>query len=71
MADDADRAQEVDNKFQDAVLESYRRRSTDKLESRDTCLNCLRPIPLARQVAIPGVKFCVGCQEIFERWGPL
>ncbi|HBX3100561.1 TPA: hypothetical protein MHW06_12035 [Klebsiella pneumoniae] len=34
--------------------------------SRFTCEICDAPIPEARRVAIPGVAFCVTCQQINE-----
>lgn len=34
--------------------------------SRFLCAECDAPIPTARRRAIPGVQFCVTCQEITE-----
>lgn len=31
--------------------------------SRSTCLDCEEPIPEGRQHAVPGVQYCVNCQD--------
>lgn len=35
-------------------------------ESRADCLECGADIPVARQLAVPGVQFCVDCQQLQE-----
>ena len=35
--------------------------------SLEECEECGEAIPRERQLAIPGVKYCVFCQEIHER----
>jgi len=35
--------------------------------SRTHCAECDEAIPQARQVAAPGVRMCIGCQEVEER----
>ena len=35
--------------------------------SAEICEECGDDIPLARQLAVPGVQYCVYCQEKFER----
>ncbi|EFF0782074.1 TraR/DksA family transcriptional regulator [Escherichia coli] len=37
--------------------------------SRVLCVECEAPIPPARRRAIPGVQFCITCQEIAELKG--
>lgn len=31
--------------------------------SRDCCANCDDEIPAARRLAVPGVQFCIDCQD--------
>lgn len=35
--------------------------------SAETCEECGEPIPKDRQIAVPGVKYCIDCQELYER----
>jgi len=35
--------------------------------SAEFCEECGDDIPVARQKALPGVQFCVYCQELHER----
>jgi len=35
--------------------------------SAEVCDDCGEDIPLARQIAVPGVRLCVHCKEISER----
>lgn len=37
--------------------------------SRVLCVDCDAPIPPARRRAIPGVQYCITCQEIEELKG--
>ncbi|MEH3613586.1 TraR/DksA family transcriptional regulator [Enterobacter roggenkampii] len=37
--------------------------------SRVLCIECEAPIPSTRRRAIPGVQFCITCQEIAELKG--
>lgn len=34
---------------------------------RSRCEECEAPIPEARRKAVPGVRFCVACQEAHDR----
>lgn len=34
--------------------------------SRDDCLECGTDIPVARQIAVPGVQCCVDCQAVAD-----
>lgn len=70
MADDADRAQVINDQLLSDALDR-RWQPHDQNVSRTHCKDCEEPIPLARQKAIPGVMRCVGCQEIYENWRPL
>jgi phage/conjugal plasmid C-4 type zinc finger TraR family protein len=36
-------------------------------ESATVCDECDKPIPQARQQAVPGVRLCVSCQELQDR----
>jgi phage/conjugal plasmid C-4 type zinc finger TraR family protein len=36
-------------------------------ESLRQCAECGNDIPEARRVALPGVRLCVGCQEVADR----
>jgi phage/conjugal plasmid C-4 type zinc finger TraR family protein len=53
----------------DASLEDEVNRVRDQLprgESAHHCDECGVAIPDARRKAVPGVRFCVGCQEIID-----
>lgn len=39
------------------------RRALPKGPSLSRCEDCEKPIPAARQKAVPGVRLCVACQE--------
>ena len=47
------------------------RRALPKGPSLTRCEECEKPIPLARQKAVPGVRLCVACQEAADRPGDL
>ena len=34
--------------------------------SRDDCLECGADIPVARQIAVPGVQCCRDCQDLID-----
>ena len=44
-------------------LQRMRSRRAPVGESRTHCAECEEPIPEARQLAVPGVKLCIDCQE--------
>ncbi len=74
MADDADRAQVINDQFQQdmirrAVSASSRRAPAD--QGTTYCVDCEEEIPLSRQVAMPGAKRCVDCQQMHENWRAL
>ena len=45
------------------------RRALPKGPSLTRCEECEKPIPLARQKAVPGVRLCVACQEAVDAEG--
>ena len=45
------------------------RRALPKGPSLTRCEECEKPIPLARQKAVPGVLLCVACQEAADADG--
>lgn len=38
-----------------------------EIPSATECQECGDAIPVARQKAVPGVQYCVDCQQYFER----
>ena len=43
------------------------RRALPKGPSLTRCEECEKPIPLARQKAVPGVRLCVACQSEHDK----
>ena len=64
IVDDADRAQQIEQK---QIDEALARRQSESGCSASVCDECGEPIPQARRNAIPGVRLCVRCQEDAER----
>lgn len=64
MADAMDLAQQREQEERDRHINKARSRIV--APSRFICEECDEPIPEARRVAIPGVVFCVSCQELYE-----
>ena len=65
MADDADRASELEERQrQDAFARWIK---PFEGESLNNCDDCDAEIPQARREAIPGVSLCVECQQIEEK----
>lgn len=56
-------AQEREEAERAAAIEARVRYQGD---SRADCLECGADIPAARQRAVPGVQFCVDCQQLQE-----
>lgn len=52
---------QIDATIDDAV--SRVRRQLPKGESRRRCEECDAEIPEARRTAVPGVRYCIRCQE--------
>lgn len=64
MADAMDLAQQREQEDRERHISNARSRNA--APSRLLCEECDAPIPEARRVAIPGVIFCVICQQITE-----
>lgn len=64
MADAMDGVQECEQAERERHIQNARSRNA--VASRFTCEECEAPIPEARRAALPGVAFCVTCQEITE-----
>ncbi len=64
MADTMDLAQQREQEDRERHISNARRRNA--APSHLLCEECDAPIPEARRVAIPGVIFCVTCQQINE-----
>lgn len=61
---------QINNLQSNAMAVDSVRRQLEAQRQRPSCSECEEcgePIPLARQRAIPGVQFCVYCQERMER----
>lgn len=52
---------QIDASVEDAVKAARERLAHG--ESLSECENCGAPIPKARQLAVPGVRRCVSCQQ--------
>lgn len=68
MADIADRAEEREEEMRADTLAAMRRSRQEQIarESLSECEACEVPIPVARQVAVPGVRLCINCQSRLE-----
>ncbi|MEM7541628.1 MAG: DksA/TraR family C4-type zinc finger protein [Pseudomonadota bacterium] len=55
---------QIDASINDAVARA--RAQLKGGESLSECEDCEAPIPEARRQAVPGVKRCVRCQEVFD-----
>ncbi|MNB71252.1 hypothetical protein D3C81_185850 [compost metagenome] len=64
MADAMDLAQQREQEDRERYINNARSQVT--APSRFTCEACDCPIPEARRIVIPGVAYCVTCQEIAE-----
>ncbi|WP_395280186.1 TraR/DksA family transcriptional regulator [Enterobacter cloacae] len=64
MADAMDFVQQREQAERERLISNARSRITTP--SRFLCEECDAPIPEARRMAIPGVVFCVTCQQIAE-----
>lgn len=56
---------QIDATIEDAV--KHAREQLPKGESRRRCDECDAPIPQARRQAVPGVRYCVNCQEAHDK----
>lgn len=53
--------EQIDSTINDAV--SRARRALTHGDSAEFCEGCDEPIPEARRLALPGVQYCVNCQQ--------
>ena len=56
----------IDEQDEEIRRKQREARTVSLIESRDNCIECGLEIPSARQIAIPGVETCVGCQSVAE-----
>lgn len=66
MADEIDLAQQRDEQFREMSLQKQLS-NRQHGPSLDTCCVCGGDIPEARQLAVPGVIKCYGCQLEYEQ----
>ena len=66
MADQFDRAQDLDTYYREQALSLHRRQAPKGTDSARRCLECGEEIPEARRRAQPGCIRCRDCAEIFE-----
>lgn len=72
MADEADRAQVINEQHLDDALAAHRRRPAYTVaDSALVCIDCEEPIPAKRREAAPGCTRCIDCQTMHEQWRPL
>ena len=60
----------VDAQIQDSINDEVarvRRKLEEAGESLEECEECGEPIPLARRLAMPGVRLCIECQQEADR----
>lgn len=65
-AKDGAEQEQIEATVNDA-LEIARRNLPQGQESAEFCEECGEPIPEARRKALPGVQYCVSCQEKLEK----
>lgn len=66
--DEADLAQESENFHLELVVKTAKQRMQGlKPESARFCVDCEKPIPEMRRLAVPGCRRCVTCQAEIER----
>lgn len=56
--------EQIDDSVNDAVRQARERLPAGK--SAEHCDECGEAIPVARQQALPGVRFCIACQSEFD-----
>ncbi|MBM9605953.1 TraR/DksA family transcriptional regulator [Desulfopila inferna] len=68
MADQFDRAQELDAVFREQALAIHKRAASQGTgTARTICVDCDEKIPQARRIAVPGCLRCVECATLYER----
>lgn len=60
MADDIDRAQDIETWHREAAIEAVREAAYSG-EAASDCIECGLQIPSERQLAAPGCQMCVDC----------
>lgn len=60
-ADIFDQATELEEKHREMAISLQRQKQAKGL-SATHCRDCGEKIPNARQLAVPGVRLCIGCQ---------
>jgi phage/conjugal plasmid C-4 type zinc finger TraR family protein len=66
MADDSDRAAELEQVMLDAQIKATVARLSMAAPS-PSCLLCGEEIPAGRRAALPNACMCVDCQDRFDR----
>lgn len=56
--------EQIDSTVDDAVLRA--RRALHQGVSATECEECGDPIPEPRRLALPGVRFCIQCQQLHD-----
>ncbi|QUG76531.1 DksA/TraR family C4-type zinc finger protein [Erwinia sp. E602] len=56
--------EQIDSTIDDAVLRA--RRALHHGASAEFCEECGEPIPHARREALPGVRYCIACQQAHD-----
>lgn len=69
MVDVSDLATECEEQLRADALDVQRRvrEAATRRPSAPVCEQCEENIPLARQIAVPGVQLCVQCQSAREQ----
>jgi phage/conjugal plasmid C-4 type zinc finger TraR family protein len=65
MADDIDRAQIHNERYQAQALDAWRNRQSSAA-GRTYCIDCEEEIPLKRRTANPAAVRCIDCQKEIE-----
>jgi phage/conjugal plasmid C-4 type zinc finger TraR family protein len=68
MADAMDRAQDTSSEWTRRQIQDLHHRMAIQARrpSEQYCLECGQEIPEARREAVPGVRFCVTCQQYVD-----
>ena len=64
MTDDADRADLYIQQMLDSALN---RINTKQSQEFGECMDCGEEIPEKRRKAVSGVKYCINCQQFYEK----
>ncbi|EOZ4668217.1 DksA/TraR family C4-type zinc finger protein [Proteus mirabilis] len=64
-ANDSAVQEQIDATIDDAIARA--RNQMTQGESAEFCDECGEAIPLARQKAIRGVRYCINCQEMIDK----